>query len=250
MDRNGENVNFVLQTKPASKCVDNFDELADLRIQIFKEFPYLYDGDIQYEKKYMGRYLDSKSAVFILVYWLNEDEFKKISELKPNQFEFVSKNIINLFTDIDLKKMISSLSGKLVGMATALSLSEEMPSIKNPYESYLNKHNINIENVFYFGESLLIQKYRGNGIGKLFFQLREMAALNWNKNLQLTTFCAVDRPNDHEKKPVSYQDLSLFWNNLGYQKIPDLITSLSWKDIDCTIETDKKMIFWKKSWKV
>ena len=30
--------------------------LANLRIQIFRVFPYLYDGDLAYEEKYLARF--------------------------------------------------------------------------------------------------------------------------------------------------------------------------------------------------
>lgn len=32
-------------------------QMAQLRIDIFREYPYLYDGDFAYESKYLGRYL-------------------------------------------------------------------------------------------------------------------------------------------------------------------------------------------------
>ena len=29
------------------------DELADLRIRIFRDYPYLYDGSVEYERDYL-----------------------------------------------------------------------------------------------------------------------------------------------------------------------------------------------------
>jgi len=43
------------------------DCLGKFRISIFRDFPYLYDGDISYERKYLGRYAQSESAVLCLV---------------------------------------------------------------------------------------------------------------------------------------------------------------------------------------
>lgn len=42
------------------------DELADLRIEVFREFPYLYDGDRAYEQKYLQTYVNSPRAVVVL----------------------------------------------------------------------------------------------------------------------------------------------------------------------------------------
>ena len=36
--------------------------LADLRIRIFRVFPYLYDGDLEYEEKYLARFRQAERA--------------------------------------------------------------------------------------------------------------------------------------------------------------------------------------------
>ena len=41
------------------------DELARLRITVFRAFPYLYDGDPAYERRYLQTYLKSPGAVVI-----------------------------------------------------------------------------------------------------------------------------------------------------------------------------------------
>lgn len=42
-----------------------FDDLARLRIAVFREWPYLYDGDLAYERAYLGRFLASPGAVIV-----------------------------------------------------------------------------------------------------------------------------------------------------------------------------------------
>lgn len=42
------------------------DELARLRIAVFREFPYLYDGSLDYEKNYLQTYLRIPEAVLVL----------------------------------------------------------------------------------------------------------------------------------------------------------------------------------------
>ncbi|MDG4597092.1 MAG: GNAT family N-acetyltransferase [Candidatus Contendobacter sp.] len=41
-------------------------ELARLRIQIFREFPYLYDGSAAYEETYLKTYVDAPDSVMVL----------------------------------------------------------------------------------------------------------------------------------------------------------------------------------------
>ncbi|MGF1643458.1 MAG: GNAT family N-acetyltransferase [Thiotrichales bacterium] len=42
------------------------DDLARLRIEVFREFPYLYDGSPAYEAKYLQTYLDSPDSIAML----------------------------------------------------------------------------------------------------------------------------------------------------------------------------------------
>ena len=41
-------------------------ELARLRIQVFREFPYLYDGSAAYEENYLKTYVDAPDSVMVL----------------------------------------------------------------------------------------------------------------------------------------------------------------------------------------
>lgn len=42
-----------------------FADLARLRIEVFHNFPYLYDGDLAYERRYLATYMQSPGAVII-----------------------------------------------------------------------------------------------------------------------------------------------------------------------------------------
>ena len=41
------------------------DDVARLRIEVFRAFPYLYDGDLAYERAYLQTYCNSKNAVLV-----------------------------------------------------------------------------------------------------------------------------------------------------------------------------------------
>ena len=41
------------------------DEVARLRIAVFRDWPYLYDGDLYYERAYLQTYRDSPGAVLV-----------------------------------------------------------------------------------------------------------------------------------------------------------------------------------------
>lgn len=41
-------------------------QVARLRLEVFREYPYLYDGDEQYERKYLEMYSASARSVFVI----------------------------------------------------------------------------------------------------------------------------------------------------------------------------------------
>lgn len=45
-----------------------FDDLARLRIDVFRTFPYLYDGDSDYEHRYLAAYAQASESLFVLVF--------------------------------------------------------------------------------------------------------------------------------------------------------------------------------------
>ena len=110
------------------------------------------------------------------------------------------------------------------------------------------EQEINLESVFYFGESVLEKEYRGRGIGVRFFEERE-AHTRRTGDFNWSAFCAVERPADHPRRPSDYTPLDTFWENRGYTKRPDMKTTLSWQDLDEPAESEKPMVFWLKALK-
>ncbi|QBF33220.1 GNAT family N-acetyltransferase [Thalassococcus sp. S3] len=44
---------------------DALDALARLRIEVFRDWPYLYDGDLDYERGYLRTYRESEAAILV-----------------------------------------------------------------------------------------------------------------------------------------------------------------------------------------
>jgi GNAT superfamily N-acetyltransferase len=49
----------------AGEFAKHFDALASLRITVFRDWPYLYEGDIAYERAYLSAYMETPGAVII-----------------------------------------------------------------------------------------------------------------------------------------------------------------------------------------
>lgn len=176
-------------------------QLAELRIKVFHDFPYLYEGSLDYEKNYLNIYTQSSRSVVVAAF------------------------------DGDM----------LVGAATAIPLSDEADYVQKPFL----RAGIATNEIYYFGESVLLKEYRGRGLGHLFFDGREAAAKKYG--FKATSFCAVERNSDHPMRPVDYSPLDEFWKKRGYEKRSDLKSEFSWTDIGDSKESIKPMTYWMKT---
>ncbi|TNF34440.1 MAG: GNAT family N-acetyltransferase, partial [Gammaproteobacteria bacterium] len=61
------------------------EDLAHLRITVFREFPYLYDGDMGYERQYLKTYSDCEDSFFAVV--LDGDQVVGVSTAIPMRHE-------------------------------------------------------------------------------------------------------------------------------------------------------------------
>lgn len=177
------------------------DELAALRLKVFFEFPYLYEGSLEYEKNYLETYFKAQHSFILMV----KDK------------------------------------SKLVGVTTGIWAAEEEESFKRPFV----ENDFDPSEVFYFGESVLLKEYRGQGLGKLFFKERE----NYARSLgfiSLLSFCAVVREQTHPLKPTGYLPLNMFWEAQGFSQASGVTTEYAWPDRNESESTKKLMQYWIK----
>lgn len=57
---------ITLRTVSGEALRAHLDDLARLRITVFREWPYLYDGDEAYERRYLARYAEAPGAAVVL----------------------------------------------------------------------------------------------------------------------------------------------------------------------------------------
>lgn len=55
-----------IRTLRGAEIAPHLDDLARLRIAVFRDFPYLYDGDVDYEANYLRTYAQSAGSLFVL----------------------------------------------------------------------------------------------------------------------------------------------------------------------------------------
>lgn len=174
--------------------------LSDLRIRVFRGWPYLYDGTADYEAEYLAEFIDAPGAVLVVA------------------------------TDDDV----------IVGAATASLMAGQKPEFQAP----LRQRGLDVARIFYFGESVLLPQYQGQGIGHQFFDAREAAARA--AGAAQASFCAVVRPDDHPVRPDTPRDLTSFWRARGYAPVEGLTAMLKWQDVGDADESPHQMQFWMR----
>ena len=111
-------------------------EIARLRCEVFRTWPYLYEGDAGYEARYLDAFASGRGAVVIAAF------------------------------------AREAAGERLVGVATASPLSQHHEEFAEPFRAAGH----DVSRWFYCGESVLEEAYRGRGLGVAFFEERERAA--------------------------------------------------------------------------
>lgn len=55
-----------LESLSGAALLPHLDDVAKLRIAVFRDWPYLYDGDVGYEREYLAAYAQSADSVVVL----------------------------------------------------------------------------------------------------------------------------------------------------------------------------------------
>jgi GNAT superfamily N-acetyltransferase len=178
------------------------DELAGLRIAVFRDWPYLYEGDSGHERDYLAAYAGSPRSICVVA----RDE-----------------------------------TGRAVGASTGMPLADEGETFHRPFL----ERGIALEEVFYFGESVLLAPWRGRGIGHAFFDAREAHA-RVSGTFRRTAFCSVRRDVADPRKPEGYRRNDAFWLGRGYTPVNGMNCTLSWKEPGGDVATSHVLDFWMR----
>ena len=192
---------LTFETLSGAALTARLDALAGLRIRVFREWPYLYDGDAAYEARYLAAYAQSPGALVVAA---------------------------------------STTQSEAVGMATCQPGKEASEKLRMAWANA----GLDAATLCYFGESVLLREYRGQGVGVRFFEEREAHARRLG--LSIAAFCAVVRNENDPRRPRDYTPLDSFWRNRGYEARPDISTVMSWREVGDTRESPHVLSFWIK----
>jgi len=191
---------LTIQTATGEKSLPYPVALAKLRIKVFQEWPYLYEGHLDYEKGYLAYYAQSTQSIVVLA--------------KDGE--------------------------QIVGASTAMPMTAANADFQKPFEG----SPYPLDSIFYLGESVLLPAYRGHGVGHQFFDAREAQAAECG--YRYTAFCALDRTTEDPRCPKAYHSLEPFWEKRGYQKHPEIQTTLDWREVGDSTDSSHTLTFWIK----
>lgn len=173
--------------------------LAGLRIAVFRDWPYLYDGDEDYEAKYLEAYARSPESLFVLAFD----------------------------------------GGRVVGASSGIPLADDEAHFQAPFRA----RSIDVDRVFYCGESVLLPAYRGLGLGHRFFDEREAHARRLGR-FGWIAFCAVDRDPSDPRRPPEARANDAFWTRRGYVRQDGMQCRLPWPEVGGAGEVMHTLTFW------
>jgi GNAT superfamily N-acetyltransferase len=133
---NLETANLEISELIGAEIAPAIAALADLRMRVFRDWPYLYDGSLEYEAQYLRTYLQCPQSLIVLV----KD------------------------------------AGRVVGASSALPLSAETAEFQHPFLEPAVLGKFDLTKLFYLAESVLLPEYRGRGLGVEMFNRREAHA--------------------------------------------------------------------------
>ncbi len=199
--------NLQILTATGAELERHIPALAELRISVFQEFPYLYDGDADYEARYLETYRQARGSVVIIV--------------------------------LD--------GERVVGASTALPMAEESDEVTAPFlaHSYDPERIFYLgESVLlpaYRGRGLGVRFFEERERHAQRLCAEQGYAFDWY------AFCAVQRAPDDQRRPPDHVPLDRFWQKRGYQRHPELSTRFSWRELGEDEESAKPMLFWLKA---
>ncbi len=56
----------MIESFLGASAIPYLNDLADLRIRVFREYPYLYDGNFEYEKSYLADYFSTPDSLLVI----------------------------------------------------------------------------------------------------------------------------------------------------------------------------------------
>lgn len=171
---------------------DALDDLATLRLDIFPEYPYLYQGRREDELAYLGTYAEAPDA------------------------EAPDACVILAYDGLTV-----------VGAATGMPLIHEDTQMLDAFAGTTDP----LDEVYYVGELLFRPAYRNCGLGQKLLDRLESHIRSLGRYRRLTC-ATVERSDTHPLRPSNYIPITKFLARTGFTRLSGVTTHFMWREID------------------
>lgn len=131
-----EDSNFSYELSTGEDILDKVRDIALFRIKYFKDYPYLYEGSLEYEEEYLCEYSKDQKSLVITIH--NKEK-------------------------------------KIVGVSTSIPLISSAKIVTTAKDLFLSS-GLNPSNFFYYGEIILDYSIRQKGLSRKIYNLQDMHA--------------------------------------------------------------------------
>ncbi len=132
------NKTYIIERFSGHECTEYLDIIANFRIEYFKQYPYLYKGNLEYERNYLSEFIVNKESLIILV--KNEER-------------------------------------DIIAVSTSLPLTSEADILNNASEVF-KEFNQLPQDYFYFSEVIIDNCHQGAGLLRYIYSEQEKYARN------------------------------------------------------------------------
>ena len=182
------------------------DALAALRMTVFREWPYLYEGDLEYERRYLSGYAKGDALVVVA-----RDRDK---------------------------------GDGIVGASSGMPLIDHADDFRKAFDGSgidLNNAFYCAESVM-----LSEYRGQGAGHVFFDQREAHARALGFNLSTFCSVVRDASRSVDKSVDTGRARSLDGFWRGCGYLPLDDVTAQFKWCDIGDTEETEKDLQFWMK----
>jgi len=173
------------------------------------------------------------------------EQFKEYPYLYIGDYEQEQKHLGFYANYKESLLILASDNDKIVAVSTSLPLKYEEEIISCCADELAHR-GMDASKGYYFGETIILPEYRGQGIGTILVNMQEEHA----RTLGCTFVCfiAVKREADHPLRPKNYTEAAVVFERLGFEKTKSVV-SFSWPTLqaDGTVREEVNLLdFWIK----
>jgi hypothetical protein len=154
--------------------------------------------------------------------------------------EEVDRGLVRLYTTEYAIVVIAKDGEKMIGAMTGVPLN----AVPARFLELFSTNQIDSAGIFYLGDALIEEKYRGGRLAFKMYNAFEKAVQAEGRYRQIAVIQA-NKPKDDPKRPANYVPL-VNCGNRGYVEHPELTIMTPWRAVGDVVETNHSVTFWLK----